>query len=123
MDNTYRKERIPTLKKILISAVIVFSVFFLIICVGEFFKYDSGLEKTFRSPSGDKEVTVKQDYVSRPDVYYKDECIFEYQRSGFNESVGWDVQWISDDEILLYVASPAKDKYADEKYTIEIPKN
>ena len=110
-------------KRVILIFIGGFIVLYLIACLCDYLKYDSGLEKTFRSPSGDKEVTVKQDYVSRPDVYYKGECIFEYERSGFMETVGWDVQWISDDEILLYVASPAKDKYADEKYTIEIPDN
>ena len=78
-------------------------------------------EATFKSPSGDKKVVVKQDWVCRPDVYYGKECIFEYDRQGFMEEVVWEVEWVSEDEIILYLASPRNKKYADERYTIELP--
>lgn len=65
---------------------------------------------------------MKTDYVHRPDVYYDGQCIFEYDKSGFNETVYWDVEWLSEDEILLYISSPdADNKYAEERYEIEMP--
>lgn len=35
--------------------------------------------------------------------YMKKKCIFEYDGVGFNETVYWDIEWISEDEIRLYV--------------------
>ena len=77
-------------------------------------KYDQQFDSV--SPSGNKKVTVKCDYVSRPDVYYNGDCIFEYSKSGFNETVFWDVEWLSEDEIKLYLTS-----YEDEEYLIVVP--
>lgn len=82
------------------------------------FKYES--EEVFKSPSGNKAVTVKIDYVSRPDVFYNGKCIFKYDRSGFNETVPWDVKWNSEDEIELYLAD-GRAKYENERYVIQIP--
>lgn len=81
-------------------------------------KYEK--ETVFKSPSGDKAVTVKIDYVSRPDVFYNGKCIFKYDRSGFNETVPWDVKWNSEDEIELYLAD-GRAKYENERYVIQIP--
>ena len=77
-------------------------------------KYDS--EFTSTSPSGEKTVTVKVDHVSRPDVFFNDECIFEYDGPGFTETEYWNVEWISENEIRLYL-----DSYDEEDYRIEIP--
>ena len=74
-------------------------------------------EYDYTSPSGEKTVTVKVDHVSRPDVYYNDECIFEYDRPGFTETVRWNVEWISENSIRLYLSG-----YDDEEYIISIPK-
>lgn len=75
-------------------------------------------DKEFKSesPSGEKTVTVKVDHVSRPDVFYNDECIFEYSGSGFSETVYWNVEWISENEIRLYL-----DSYEGEDCSIDIP--
>lgn len=75
-------------------------------------------EKEFQSisPSGDKTVTVKVDYVSRPDVFYNDECIFEYDGAGFSETEYWKVEWRSENEIRLYL-----DNYDGEDHSILIP--
>ena len=78
-------------------------------------------QESFSSPSGELTVTVKTDAMCRPDVYYGKDCIFEYNGAGFMEEVSWDIEWVSDDEIMLYLESPARDKYAGEKYSIEIP--
>ena len=77
-------------------------------------KYDKEFKS--ESPSGEKTVTVKVDHVSRPDVFYNDECIFEYSGSGFSETVYWNIEWISENEIRLYLNS-----YDGEDYSIEIP--
>ncbi len=79
---------------------------------------DVKYEKEYKSesPSGEKTVTVKVDYVSRPDVFYNDECIFKYDGSGFSETVYWNVEWLSENEIRLYL-----DSYNEEDYSIEIP--
>jgi len=77
-------------------------------------KYEKEYE--YESPSGEKTVTVKVDYVSRPDVFYNDECIFEYNRPGFTGTEYWKVEWISENEIRLYL-----DAYKEEDYSINIP--
>ena len=82
-------------------------------------KYEK--EETFKSPSGGEKVIVKVDYVSSPDVWYDGECVFEYEGSGFTEDVFWDIEWVSEDEVVLYIESPIRDKYANERYTIKLP--
>ncbi len=77
-------------------------------------KYDT--EYQSESPSGEKTVTVKVDYVSRPDVFYNDECIFAYDGSGFTETEYWKVWWVSEHTIILYL-----DGDSGEHYRIEIP--
>lgn len=79
---------------------------------------DVKYEKEYKSesPSGEKTVTVKVDYVSRPDIFYNDECIFKFDGSGFSETVYWNIEWISESEIRLYL-----DNYNGEDYSIEIP--
>lgn len=99
-------------KAILICFVVIF-VLFIVASSCDAIKYDQQFDSV--SPSGTKTVTVKTDYVSRPDVYYNDECIFEYPKSGFNETVLWQVEWISEDEIRLYLNS-----YDDEDYVIAV---
>ena len=47
--------------------------------------------------------TVEVDYLSRSNVLYEEKCIFEYDGAGFNETVYWDIEWISEDEIRIYV--------------------
>ena len=46
--------------------------------------------------------------------------IFETGKSGFAETVGWNVEWISEDEIKLYVVSPQKEKYNKDVYYIRL---
>ena len=76
--------------------------------------------QVFISPSGNKEVTVKCDYVSSPYVFYEGEMIFKTNKPGFAEKVAWNVEWISEDEIRLYVASPQKEKYSNDNYFIKL---
>ncbi len=76
--------------------------------------------QVFTSPSGNREVTVKCDYVSSPYVFYEGEMIFKTDKPGFAETVAWNVEWISEDEIRLYVASPQKEKYSNDNYFIKL---
>ncbi|MBP3234685.1 MAG: hypothetical protein J6M65_09715 [Eubacterium sp.] len=64
---------------------------------------DADHNQTFESPFGDDAVIVEVDYLSRPNVLYKGKRIFEYDGAGFNETVYWDIEWISEDKIRLYV--------------------
>ncbi len=105
------------LKLVLRCLLITLTLFFVLIFVFEScdsVKYDQQFDSV--SPSGNKKVTVKYDYVSRPDVYHNGDCIFEYSKSGFNETVFWNVEWLSEDEIKLYLTG-----YEDEEYIIAVP--
>lgn len=54
------------------------------------------------SPNGSKTITLRYDYVSRPHVFYGDEAIFHYESTGFNETVFFEIEWISENEIRLF---------------------
>ena len=90
----------------------------LLTCTGCGPKYDA--EYDFKYPYGFKTVTVKVDSGSRPDVYYKDECIFEYDGPVFFESLQWEVKWNSANEIELYPAA-VNGRYKNERYVIKVP--
>lgn len=109
-----KNRRISWRKAILISFFIVFVLFIVAVYIMEY-TYDQDFDSI--SPSGNKKVTVKIDYISCPDVFYKGDCIFEYSKSGFNETVIWEVEWLSEDLIKLY--APA---YDDEEYLIDVSK-
>lgn len=81
--------------------------------------HDPDRDQTFESPFGNDEVVVKVDYLSCPDVFYDGECIFEYDGPGFNETVYWDVEWISEDEIRLYIPGS---RWTNQVYYIDIPR-
>lgn len=105
------------------SKFVVLSVF-LVVFAAAFIGACSDLEyestQVFTSPSGNKEVTVKCDYVSSPYVFYDGEMIFQTDKPGFAETVAWDVEWISEDEIRLYVVAPRKEKYSNDNYYIKL---
>ena len=105
------------------SKFVVLSVF-LVAFAAAFIGACSDLEyestQVFTSPSGNKEVTVKCDYVSSPYVFYDGEMIFQTDKPGFAETVAWDVEWISEDEIRLYVVAPQKEKYSNDNYYIKL---
>lgn len=83
-------------------------------------EYDTNLDRVINSPDNSYSLTLRYDYVSRPSIFKDGKLIYEYPGSGFTETVGWDIKWVSDDEILLYIASPQKEKYSKEKYYIKI---
>ena len=68
--------------------------------------HDPDRDQTFESPFGNDEVVVMVDYLSCPDVFYDGECIFEYDGPGFNETVYWDVEWISERKPDTQLISP-----------------
>ena len=105
------------MKKIL---VIVFLTMCILPIISACSDLEYETEQSFTSPSGKRTVTVKCDYVSRPFVFMDDEMIFETGKSGFAETVGWNVEWISEDEIKLYVVSPQKEKYNKDVYYIRL---
>ena len=122
LNNALSNEKIKNSKLIKSKAVVlsVFLVVFAVAFIGAC--SDIEYEKTlvFTSPSGEKKVTVKCDYVSSPYVFYEGEMIFQTDKPGFAETVAWDVEWISEDEIRLYVASPQKEKYSNDNYYIKL---
>lgn len=80
------------------------------------FGYDK--EVTYTSPEGTYTIVIKYDYVSRPDVFTKgllwDRMIWDYPNPGFMETVRFDVEWLSENQILLH-----NDAY-DEEHIITI---
>ncbi len=97
----------------MIILIIVTMVLFLTGCT------DSDSNQAFESPFGDDEVIVKVDYLSCPDVFYEGKCIFKYDGPGFNETVYWDIEWVSEDEIRLYIPGH---RWTNEVYYIDIPR-
>ena len=81
-------------------------------------KYDTDRDEVIQSPDESYSLTIRYDYVSRPDIYKDGKRIFEYSGSGFMENVYWDIEWVSDNEIMLYIKSPQRKKYNNEKYYI-----
>lgn len=70
-------------------------------------KYDK--EEIIRSPNGKYTITLKYDNVSRPYIFKDNKIIFSYDGPGFNETAYWDVEWLSEDKLLLYLKSPQKE--------------
>ena len=64
--------------------------------------YDWGRDQEFSSPSGQITIVLRYDYVSRPFLFYKGKMVFAYDKSGFNETSFFDVEWIAEKEIRLY---------------------
>ena len=68
-----------------------------------------------RNPNGTNTITVKYDYLSRPSVYKGNKKIFSYNGPGYMESVYYDVEWVSEDELILKATN---NKYKNDVYTI-----
>ena len=109
-----KQRKISWPKAILLSFLIVFVLLAVAVYIMDY-TYDQVFDSI--SPSGNKKVTVKINDISCPYVFYKGDCIFEYSKSGFNETAFWEVEWLSEDKIKLY--APA---YDDEEYFIDVPK-
>ena len=95
------------MKKIIVSLLIIITLLSLSACVNRVEKYTS--------PSGNNKITVEYDFVSRPCVIYKGDCIWKYPGNGFNEEVFFDVEWIDDDTVkLIYKDGRHNGKYYEE---------
>ena len=75
------------------------------------FGYDTR-DQIFVSPSGQTTVRLRYDFASRPFLFYDNQKVFEYNGSGFMESVYFDIQWVSEKEVRLYT------QQYDESYTV-----
>ena len=62
-------------------------------------------KETFTSPGNTNTIVVKYDSASRPTVYKKklvgNEVIWEYDGTGFNEEVRFNVEWVSEDQFVI----------------------
>ncbi len=80
-------------------------------------------ELSYTSPQGTNTIIVKYDFVSRPSIFKKgflwDKKIWQYENSGFMETVTFGVEWISEDQIR-FTYDDIYDQY-DEEYMITIP--
>ena len=104
--------------KIIIIFIISSLIFILTGCSN--LEYDTSRDKVIMSPDNSYSLTIRYDHVSRPFIFKDGKLIYEYEGPGFMESVGFNIKWVSDDEILLYLESPQKEKYAKEKFYIKI---
>lgn len=102
-------------KCLLTSAILLLAILAFQSCAS-LFGYDK--EVTYTSPEGTYTIVIKYDYVSRPDVFKKgllwDKMIWDYPNPGFMETVRFDVEWLSENQILLH-----NDAY-DEEHIITI---
>lgn len=110
-----------TIKYILILAVILIIIFLCRSCAPF---YGPAEEEIYTSPEGTNTIVVKYDFVSRPSVYIKgrlrDKKIWDYPNSGFMETVHFNVEWLSENQIRLNYDDMRNDQY-DEEYIITIP--
>ena len=98
---------------------ILFGSFIFFIINGDSIKYETSRDKIIYSPSGDYYITLRYDYVSRPYIFKDNKLIFETNRPGFTQTVDFEVEWKSENEILLYYDLDDK-KYKDDIYDIII---
>ena len=98
---------------IFIILILLLSIFF----IKENLKYEVNRDKTFKSPNGKQQITLRYDYASRPYVFKNRKLIYKYDGPGFNETVDWHIKWLSENEILLYYHS-SNEQYNEEYHII-----
>lgn len=98
---------------IFIILILLLSIFF----IKENLKYEVNRDKTFKSPNGKHQITLRYDYASRPYVFKNGKLIYKYDGPGFNETVDWYIKWLSENEILLYCHS-SNERYNEEYHII-----
>lgn len=103
----------------LIVIILIIGLFLLFRTINDNLKYDTSRDKVIKSPSGKYSITLRYDYVSRPYIFRNNKLIFETKKGGFNEDVFFEVEWQSENEILLYI-DEHKTKYKDDRYYITI---
>lgn len=76
----------------------------------------------YTSPKGTNTLLVRYDYVSRPTIYKKgllwNKKIWEYNNSGFMETVYFNLEWLSENQIR-FTYDDENDEF-DEEYIITI---
>lgn len=97
-----------------LKIIILISILILLKSCFSNFGFDTGLTKTFTSQDGTIKITVKQDFASRPYVFYKGKQIFSYSGSGFMETVDWNVTFVDENTIILSTSQ------FNESYTINL---
>ena len=98
--------------KIVSICFICFIVFGIVACSNRIEKYTS--------QNGKNKITVEYDYVSRPSVFYKGNCIWKYPGSGFNEEAYFEVEWIDDDTVKLVYDDPSHSGKYYEEFEIDL---
>lgn len=110
------------IKYIFFLLMLLFIIFLYRSC-NSFFGSSYDREFTYTSPEGTNTIVVKYDFVSRPSVFKKgvsgDEKIWTYPNNGFNETVSFHVEWLSENQIRL-IYNDKHDEF-DEEYIITIP--
>lgn len=104
------------IKYILIIVLILLTVSLFRSCYRTFVNTD---QEVFTSPEGTNTIIVTYDFVCHPTIYKKgliwNKKIWETERGGFMETVRFDVEWLSENQIRFTC------KAYDEEYLITIP--
>lgn len=79
--------------------------------------YETSRDEVLESPGGEYTLTLRYDYVSRPFIFKENRLIYEYDGPGFNETVSWGIEWVAENEIVLYY-DDVKDEYDEEYYIV-----
>lgn len=77
-------------------------------------------QEKYSSPNGENTIIVEYDYVSRPSVIYNGDVIWEYEGSGFNEEVFFNVEWIDDDTVKLTFNDESHNGMYYEEFEIDL---
>jgi len=102
-----------------ILVLLISGLFLLTGCSIKDLKYETSRDKIIYSPSGEYYITLRYDYVSRPYIFKDNKLIFKTNRPGFTETVDFEVEWKSENEIFLYYHLN-NEKYKDDRYNIII---
>ena len=95
------------MKKIISACLICIIAFRLYAC--------SDRAEEYTSPGGENKITVEYDLASRPSIVYNGNRIWEYEGSGFNEEVFFQVEWLDEDTVrLIYNDESHNGKYYEE---------
>lgn len=80
-------------------------------------------QETYTSPLGTNTVIVRYNIVSTPTIYkkgrFRNEKIWDYPNNGFMETVWFELEWLSENEIRFSYDDKC-DEY-DEEFIITIP--
>ena len=105
------------MKNLKLTIILIVGIILFLIVGKDELQYETDRDKKYTSPNGTNTITVKYDYLSRPSVYKENKKIFSYNGPGYMESVYFDVEWVSEDELILKATN---NKYKNDVYTIHI---